>query len=178
MVEEYTYIMKNDGYHIVPRSKWKSIVSYRWLYKIKHRAYGNIEKFKVSFVARGFSQRERVDYKDTFSPIAKYTFIRAVMSLVSLMRWRIHYMDVKTALLNGIIEEELYIEKTQGFEESEKESHVCELKKPLYGLKKAPRAWYSRINGYLQSVGFTKTKQILTCITYLLRLIYSFWCCM
>jgi hypothetical protein len=67
-------------------------------------------------------------------------------------------MDVKTTFLNGVIEEEVYIEKPQGFEVHGRESHVCRLKKALYGLKQAPRAWYSRIDGYLQSMGFTKSE--------------------
>jgi hypothetical protein len=158
MVEEYTSIMKNDVWDIVPRPEGKSVVSSRWLYKIKHVADGNIEKFKARFVVRGFSQREGVDYEETFAPVARYTSIRAVMSLVSFMGWRIHQMDVKTTFLNGIIEEEVYIEQPQGFEVSGKESHVCRLKKALYGLKQAPRAWYSRIDGYLQSMGFTKSE--------------------
>jgi hypothetical protein len=80
------------------------------------------------------------------------------MSLVSFMGWRIHQMDVKTTFLNGIIEEEVYIEQPRGFEVSGKESHVCKLKKSLYGLKQAPRARYSRIDGYLQGMGFTKSE--------------------
>jgi hypothetical protein len=149
MVEEYTSIMKNDVWDIVPRPKGKSIVSSKWLHKIKHVANGNIEKFKERFVVRGFSQREGVDYKQTFAPVAGYTSIRADMSLVSFMGWRIYQMDVKTTFLNWVIEEEVYIEKPQGFEVSEKGFHVCRLKKSLYGLKQAPRAWYFKIDGYL-----------------------------
>jgi hypothetical protein len=84
--------------------------------------------------------------------------LEKVMSIVSVMGWRIHQMDVKTTFLNGIIEEEVYIEQPQGFEVNGKESHVCRLKKALYGLKQAPRAWYSRIDGYLLSMGFTKSE--------------------
>jgi hypothetical protein len=125
MVEEYTSIMKNDVWDIVPRPEGKSIVSSKWLYKIKHATDGSIEKFKVRFMARGFSQKEGVDYEETFAPVTRYTSIRAVMSLVSFMGWRIHQMDVKTTFLNGIIEEEVYIEQPQGFEVNGKESHVC-----------------------------------------------------
>jgi hypothetical protein len=111
MVEEYTSIMKNDVWNILPKPKGKSVVSSAWLYKIKHVADDNIEKYKARFVARGFTQKEVADYEETFAPIARYTSIRAVMSLVSIMEWRIHQMDVKIALINGIIEEEVYIEQ-------------------------------------------------------------------
>ena len=74
------------------------------------------------------------------------------------MGWKIHQMDVKTAFLNGILQEEIYIEQPQGFEIHERESHVYRLKKALYGLKQAPRAWYSRFDSYLLSMGFQKSE--------------------
>jgi hypothetical protein len=89
MVEENTSIMKNDIWDIVPRLEGKSVVSSRWLYKIKHAANGSIEKLKKRFVVRGFSQRKGVDYEERFAPVARYTSIRAVMSLVSFMGWKI-----------------------------------------------------------------------------------------
>ena len=74
------------------------------------------------------------------------------------MGWRIHQMDVKTAFLNGIIEEEVYIEHPEGFEIFNSESHVCQLNRALYGLKQAPRAWYTQINNYFTGLGFTKSE--------------------
>ena len=85
--------------------------------------------------------------------------IRTIISLASIMGWKLHQMDVKTMVLNGVIEEEVYIEKPQGFVIHGKESHVCRLKKALYGLKHSPRAWYSQIDGYLMRLGFTKTDE-------------------
>ena len=90
----------------MPRLEGKSIVRSKWLYKIKHVVDGNVEKFKARFVARGFSQKG-ANYEETFAPVARHTSIRAIMSLVSFMGWRIHKMDVKTTLLNGIIQEEV-----------------------------------------------------------------------
>jgi hypothetical protein len=81
--------MKNDVWDILPRWEGKSIVSSRWLYKIKHAADGGIEKFKARFVVRGLSQKEGVDYEEIFAPTTKYTSIRAITSLVSFMGWRI-----------------------------------------------------------------------------------------
>jgi hypothetical protein len=157
MMEEYQSIMKNDVWEVVLRPEGKSVVTSKWIYKIKHVADDNIEKYKARFVARGFSQREGEDYDETFSPVAKYTSIRSIIAIASAMGWKLHQMDVKTTFLNGVIEEEVYIEQPQGFVIHGKESHVCKLKKALYGLKQAPRAWYARIDGYLMSLGFTKS---------------------
>jgi hypothetical protein len=116
-----------------------------------------MDKYKARFVARGFSQKEGEDYDETFSPVSRYTSIRAIMSLVASMGWSLHQMDVKTTFLNGAIEEEVYIEQPQGFEVHSRDTHVCRLKKALYGLKQAPRAWYARIDNYLMRLGFSKS---------------------
>jgi hypothetical protein len=88
------------------------------------------------FVARGFSQKEGEYYDETFSPVARYTYTRAIMSIAASMGWSLHQMDVKTTFLNGEIEEEVYIEKPQGFEVHSRDTHVCRLKS-LYGLNKS-----------------------------------------
>jgi hypothetical protein len=130
----------------VSRPKGKSVVTSRWLYKTKYAADENIEKHKARYVARGFSQIEGADYDEMFSPVARYTYIQRIIDIVAEMGWRIHQMDINTSFLNGFIEEEVYIEQPQGFEVLGRESHVSLLRKALYGLKKAPRAWYSRID--------------------------------
>jgi hypothetical protein len=104
MTEEYQSIIKNDVWEIVPRPKSKDVVSSKWIFKIKHVVYGSIEKYKVSFVARGFSQKEGIDYEKTFSHVAKYTSIRTIIALATKMKWKLHQMDVKTSFLNGVIE--------------------------------------------------------------------------
>jgi hypothetical protein len=96
--------------------------------------------------------------KKTFALVARYTSIRTIIALAAKMKWKLHQMDIKTAFPNGVIEEEVYIEKPHGFEVEDKKSHVCKLKKALYGLKQAPRAWYGRIDIFLTSLGFTKSK--------------------
>jgi hypothetical protein len=105
MVEEHASIMKNDVWEVVPRPKGKLMVGSCWIYKIKHVVDGSIEKFKARFLAKGFSQKERVDYDGTFASVARYTSIKAVISLAAKMGWHIHWMDVKTTFLNGVIEE-------------------------------------------------------------------------
>ena len=83
----------------------------KWIYKIKHDADESIEKYKARFMAREFSQKEGINYEETFSPVARYTSIRTIMALASMMKWDLHQMDVKTTFLNGVIEEEVYIEQ-------------------------------------------------------------------
>jgi hypothetical protein len=100
---------------------------------------------------------EEIDYEETFALVARYTSIRTIIALAASMGWKLHQMDVKIAFLNGEIEEEVYIEQQDGFMTHEKESHVCKLKKALYGLQQAPRAWYEKIDGYLMSLGFSKS---------------------
>ena len=80
------------------------------------------------------------------------------MALASMMKWNLHHMNVKTTFLNGVIEEEVYIEQPQGFKVEGRRTHVCKLKKALYGLKQAPRDWYGRIYSFLRSLEFAKSK--------------------
>ena len=142
MVEEYNSIMVNDVCEVVSRPQDRSVVGSRWIYKIKYVVDGSIEKYKAKFVAKGYAQKEGIDYKETFASVARHTSIRTVISLVAQMGWEIHQMDAKTAFLKGVIEEEVYIKQPEGFETHEKKSHACKLKKALYWLKQTPRAWY------------------------------------
>ena len=86
MIEEYQSIMKNDVWDVVPRPEWNSVVTSKWIYKIKHDADGSVDKYKVRFVARGFSQKEGIDYEETFTPVSRYTSIRLVLSLAIVMK--------------------------------------------------------------------------------------------
>jgi hypothetical protein len=105
MTKEYQSIIKNDVWEIVPRPKSKGVVSSKWLFKLKHVVDGSIEKYKARFVARGFSQKEGIDYEEAFAPVARYTSIRTIIALAAKMKWKLHQMDVKTTFLNGVIEE-------------------------------------------------------------------------
>ena len=96
MIEKYSLFMKNDVWEVVPRPTGKSMVTSRWLYKIKHVVDGSIEKYKARFVARGFTQKEGIDYDETFAPVARYTTIRTIISLAVVFGWKLHQMDVKT----------------------------------------------------------------------------------
>lgn len=110
MVEEYISIMSNDVWEVVLRPEDRSVVGSRSIYKIKYATNDNVDKYKARFVAKGYAQKKGVDYEETFAPVVRYTSIHLVISLVAQMGWGIHQMDVKTTFLNGVIEEEAYIE--------------------------------------------------------------------
>ena len=158
MIEEYQLIMKNDVWNVVPRPEGKSIVTSNWIYKINHAADGRIEKYKARFVACGFSQKEGRDYVETFAPVARYTSIRSIFALAAVMKWKVHQMDAKTSFLNGVVEEEVYVEQPLSFETHDRETHACKFNKALEGLKQAPKTWYGRIDIFLSSLGFMKSK--------------------
>ena len=90
MLEEYNSILTNDVWDVVPRPQGKSVVTSKWIYKVKFSANGSVEKCKARFVARGFSQKEGIDYDETFAPIARYISIRIIISLASVMGWKLH----------------------------------------------------------------------------------------
>lgn len=92
-------------------------------------------------MAKGHSQVERIDYEETFALVARYSSIRSIITLATQMGWKIYQMDVKTTFLNGVIEEEMYIEQLEGFETFDQESHMCRIKKVVYSLKQTPCPW-------------------------------------
>ena len=97
-----------------------------------------------------------VDYSDTFAPVAHLDTIRLLLAIAAQMNWRVYQLDVKSAFLNGILQEEIYVERPEGFMKKGEQAKVFLLTKAIYGLKQAPRAWYSKIDEHLLSLGFKK----------------------
>jgi hypothetical protein len=143
MDEEYSALLKNKMWHLVPSRPGTNIIDCKWVYKVKHRADGLIDRYKARLVAKGFKQRYGIDYEDTFSPVVKAATIHLVLSIAVSRGWYLRQLDVKNAFLHGVLEEEVYMRQPPGFEEPSLMGHVCKLDKALYGLKQAPRAWYS-----------------------------------
>jgi len=129
-------------------------VGCKWVFKTKRDSHGNIERYKARLVAKGFTQKDDIDYKETFSPVSKKDSFRIIMALVAHYDLELHQMDVKTAFLNGDLEEDVYMDQLVGFNEEGKKHMVCKLKKSIYGLKQASRQWYLKFNDTITSFGF------------------------
>ena len=105
-------------------------------------------------VARGFTQQPDIDFNERFAPVARMDTIRIVLAIAPQNKWHVYQMDVKSTFLNGYIDEEVYVEQPKSYDVLGQEHIVYRLKKTLYGLKKAPRAWYSFLDSYLIENGF------------------------
>lgn len=126
----------------------------KWIFKRKMKADGTIDKFKARLVIQGFRQKEGIDYFDTYAPVARITTIRLLLALAAINNLVIHQMDVKTAFLNGDLEEEVYMKQPEGFIMPGREHMVCKLVKSLYGLKQAPKQWHQKFDEVVLSSGF------------------------
>jgi hypothetical protein len=124
------------------------------MWKNKEGEKGEVVRNKSRLVAQGFSQKEGIDYEETFAPVAYLEAIRILLAFSMAKAFKLHQMDVKSAFLNGVLEEEVYVRQPPGFESEKYPHRVHKLRKALYGLKQAPRAWYGRLRGFLFERGF------------------------
>ncbi|XXG59499.1 hypothetical protein AAC387_Pa04g1573 [Persea americana] len=153
MALEFDALHRQGTWTLVPLPSGRHSVECRWVYKIKQRADGTIERYKARLVAKGFHQKPCLDYTNTFSPVVKHTTVRLVISFALQLGWLICQLDVHNAFLYGVLSEEVYMDQPQGFVDPNHPTHVCKLHKSIYGLKQAPREWYLRLTNYLKSLG-------------------------
>ncbi|GLT32318.1 hypothetical protein SLA2020_069930 [Shorea laevis] len=162
MQEEIAMIEKNKIWYLTKKPQDKNVIGVKWVYRTKLNPNGSIHKYKARLVVKGYAQELGVDYGETFAPVARHDTIKLLVALAANLGWKLYHMDVKSAFLNGILEEEIYVEQPQGFEVAGKEDYVYRLNKALYGLKQAPRAWYSIIDDYLLQQDFRRSKNEAT----------------
>ncbi|GJZ28461.1 retrovirus-related pol polyprotein from transposon TNT 1-94 [Tanacetum coccineum] len=124
--------------------------------QVKTKAFGGVLKNKARLVAQGFRQKEGIDFEESFAPVARIEVIRIFVANAANKNITIYQMDIKTAFLNGKLKEEVYVFQLEGFFDQDNPSHVYKLKNALYGLKKAPRAWYDMLSSFLISQHFSK----------------------
>ncbi|KAK0588036.1 hypothetical protein LWI29_033216 [Acer saccharum] len=159
MLEKMNSLEKNQTWSLVRKPEKQKVIACRWLYKIKEGVEQNdLVRYKARLVAKGFTQKEGIDYNEIFSPVMKYKTIRIILALVSFYNLELEQLDVKTAFLYGGLDETIYMSQPEGFESKTNPSHVCLLRKSLYGLKQTPRQWYKRFDTFVTSIGFIKSK--------------------
>ncbi|KAJ4714843.1 Retrovirus-related Pol polyprotein from transposon TNT 1-94 [Melia azedarach] len=158
MGDEMESLHKNQTWELTKRPRDRKIITCKWVYK-KKEGETSVEgiKYKARVVARGFTQREGVDYNEIFSPVVRHTSIRVLLAIVTHQDLELEQLDVKTAFLHGELEEEIYMTQPDGFQVPGKEDYVCKLKKSLYGLKQSPRQWYKRFDSYMIEIGYTRS---------------------
>ena len=154
---EYDSLIKNHTWDLVEPPEGKNIVGCKWVFKLKHNADGSIDRYKARLVTQGYSQEPGQDYDEIYAPVAKYTSIRSVLAIANQLDLDIHQMDVKTAFLNGSLENEIFMRQPEGYVSQEHPNFVCKLNKGIYGLKQATRCWNVAIDDYLKSSGYTQS---------------------
>ncbi|GJT60949.1 retrovirus-related pol polyprotein from transposon TNT 1-94 [Tanacetum coccineum] len=151
MQEELNEFKLLEVWELVPRPDKVMVITLKWIYNVKLDELGGILKNKARLVARGYRQEKGIDFEESFAPFARLEAIRIFLTFAAHINIIVYQMDVKTAFLNGNLQEEVYVSQPDGFVDPDNPNHVYKLKKALYGLKQDPRAWYDMLSSFLIS---------------------------
>lgn len=156
MQNEISALVANNTWDLVPLPAGKKSIGCKWVYKVKLKADGSLERYKARLVAKGYNQEYGVDYQETFSPVIRMTTVRTIIALAAHRHWPLYQLDVNNAFLHGDLYEDVYMKPPEGF--SVDPSLVCKLKKSLYGLKQSSRQWFAKLTTELLHQGFDQSK--------------------
>ena len=154
MKDEMKSMEDNDVWDLIELPKGSKPIGCKWIFKTKRDSNGNVERYKAHLVAKGFTQKEGIDYEEIFSLVFTKNSFRTIMALVAHFDLELHQMDVKTMLLNGNIYETIYMVQPKNFVFGDLKLMVCKLKKFIYGLKQASCEWYHKFHQVITSNGF------------------------
>eukprot|EP00268_Persea_americana_P044937 TRINITY_DN4553_c2_g1_i10.p1 TRINITY_DN4553_c2_g1~~TRINITY_DN4553_c2_g1_i10.p1 ORF type:complete len:308 (+),score=35.45 TRINITY_DN4553_c2_g1_i10:1732-2655(+) len=152
MTDELLALEVNKTWDLVPLPENTTIIGSKWVYSIKHRSNGSIDRYKARLVAQGYKQEYGIDYEETFAPVAKMTTVRCLLAVAASRNCPLWQMDVKNAFLHGDLKEVVYMRPPPGY--SCPPHHVCKSTKSLYGLKQAPRAWFEKFRSAILQAHF------------------------
>ncbi|KAK1588410.1 hypothetical protein Q3G72_023022 [Acer saccharum] len=158
MYDEMKSMKDNDVWGFVELPEGVKHIGCKWIFKTKRDSKGNVERYKACLVAKGFTQKEGIDYKETFSSVSMKDSFRIIMTLVAHFDLELHQIDVKTVFLNGDTDETIYIMKPENFVIGDPKKMVCKLKKSIYGLKQASYQWYHKFRQVIISYGIEVNK--------------------
>ncbi|KAJ9535118.1 hypothetical protein OSB04_un001804 [Centaurea solstitialis] len=153
---EINSINKNNTWTLVNKPMGVKPIGLKWVFKVKKNADGTINKYKARLVAKGYVQQPGIDFQEVFAPVARIETIRFLIALAATNGWELHHLDVKTAFLHGELKETVYVSQPEGYIKKGNEHKVYRLTKALYGLRQAPRAWNTKLDGILKSMKFQK----------------------
>ncbi|GAB2299331.1 hypothetical protein Dimus_038555 [Dionaea muscipula] len=156
MDNEIQALQANRTWSLVPLPQGQHPIGCKWVFKIKYHSDGTIERYKARLVTKGFDQREGIDYKDTFAPVAKLVTVRCLLAVAVVGHWSLHQMDVQNAFLHGELLEEVYMLPPPGYRR-QGENLVYRLHKSLYGLKQASRSWFKKFASAIQEIDFQQS---------------------
>lgn len=166
MNTEYKALIRNKTWHLVPSQPGQNLIDSKWVFKLKRKADGTIDRYKARLVAKGFKQRYGLDYEDTFSLVVKPTTVRLILSLAISWSWNLSQIDVQNALLHGVLEDNVFMKQQPGYADPHHPQYVCQLDMALYGLKKTPRAWYLWLSSRLEELGFVPSQAAISLFIY------------
>ncbi|GKA57257.1 retrovirus-related pol polyprotein from transposon TNT 1-94 [Tanacetum coccineum] len=156
MQEEIHEFERLQVWELVPCPDKVLLIKLKWIYKVKTDEFARVLKNKARLVAQGFRQEEGINFEESFVPAARIEVIRIFVANAAHKNMTIYQIDIKIAFLNGKLKEEVYVSQSEGFVDQDNPSHVYKLKKALYSLKQAPRAWYDMLSSFLISQHFSK----------------------
>jgi hypothetical protein len=155
MLEEMKAIEDNGTWELVEPPAGYRPIGLKWVYKLKRDERGAIVKYKARFVARGFVQREGIDFEEVFAPVARMESVRLLLAMATAKDWRVHHLDIKSAFLNGKLAETIFVKQALGFAVKGAEHKVLKLRNAFYGLRQALRAWNTKLDATLGELEFT-----------------------